>query len=236
MAFGDKIQSASGTTSATFGGTPKKGSLIVFFAASTANVTFTAPAGFTGGTAVAASGGAARGSQMSWKVSAGTETGAISPASGSPTNCIMVEYTGPFENPPNDVLGVGGVAEDNVLQVSNTTFQSGVVDIPASSIGQLRLVVCAYAVDATGRTWSNEKVVGLPAVEDIDATWVMFSMAYIVAGTSQFANADVSGTTIEGETAIAVFIPLIFPSVNAPFRLSHHRLSVVSSGSMPGRK
>jgi hypothetical protein len=199
MSFGAKVQSASGTTSATFGGAPVAGNLLVFMAASTASVTFTAPSGWNGGTAVSASGGSARGMQMSWKISAGTETGAISPASGSPTNCVMVEYQGPFDVSPLDV-------ENCQLTVSGTVHTSPTVTATATK--PPGLIVGGCAVDATGRTWSTEDVNSSTSgvVEDVDATWVLFSKAVTALAAANYTiDATVSGAAVIGEAGIMVF-------------------------------
>jgi hypothetical protein len=167
-------------------------------AASTASVTFTAPSGWNGGTAVSASGGSARGMQMSWKISAGTETGAISPASGSPTNCVMVEYQGPFDASPL-------AAENCQLTASGTTHTTPTVTPTASKAPGL--VVAGCAVDATGRTWSTEQVnsSATGVVEDVDATWVLFSLPTASIATSYNAVATVSGAAVIGEAGVMVF-------------------------------
>ena len=206
MAFGTKIQSTSGSTSATFAAAPKAGNLLVFLAASTANVTFTAPTNWTGGTEVHASGGSSRGMQCSWKISDGSESGAISPASGSPTACVMVEYEGPFQAVPIDV-------ENNQLTASGTTHTSPSVT-PTS--GKRRFMVGGCAVDATGRTWSTEQIGGVNAAEDVDVTWVLFSRVVSPTSGSYSAVATVSGAAVIGEAAIMIFIPAEVPLVTYP--------------------
>lgn len=200
MAFGAKVQSTSGAASATFGAAPTSGNLLVFMAASTANVTFTAPTGWTGGTAVHASGGSSRGMQMSFKISDGSETGAISPASGSPTACVMVEYAGPFDVSPL-------VVENNQLTGSGTTHTTPAVS-SSTDPKPPGLIVAGCAVDATGRTWSTELVnsSATGVVEDIDATWVLFSLAVAALGSGNYnAAAAVSGAAVIGEAGIMVF-------------------------------
>src|SRR5678809_1376386 len=197
MAWGDKVQGASGTTNATFAGTPVAGNLLVCLAFSTAAVTFTAPTGWTGGTAVAGSGGSARGFQLSWKVSDGTETAAIAPASGTPSGVCIVQILGPFDPTPLDV-------QNAQLTVSGTVHASPAVTPTA---GVKRLVVAGCAVDATGRTWATERVNAsvTGVVEDVDASAVLFHLVVASTTGSYTADATVSSTAVIGEAGIAIF-------------------------------
>jgi hypothetical protein len=199
MAFGDKIQSASGTTSATFGGTPVAGNLLVFLAASTANVVFTAPTGFTGGTARNQSGGSALGAQLSWKLSAGTETGAISPASGTATYCCLVELQGPFTSPPLDVQG---------SQINAAQQQQPSPSV-APATGVQRLAVGAAMQDGTAQTWTegSSGFTNLSGAlsEDIDAKGQIAHQLGSFSSTTVYTG--FSDSAIAGVGMIAIFTP-----------------------------
>lgn len=203
MAFGTAVQVNSGTTNATFGAAPKAGNLLVMLAFSTSNVTFVGPANWTDGTAVAVSGGSARGSRVSWKVSDGTETGALAPSSGTPSGVLIAEYEGPFPKTPLDIENAAGTAS-GTLHTSPTVA-------PAS--GHLRLLVGACAVDATGRTWSTERVntSTTGVAEDRDASGVLFHL--VIASTTGTYNCDatVSGAAVVGQAHIQIFTPLFTP-------------------------
>lgn len=200
MAFGDKVQSKGGTTSVTFTSTPTSGNLLVFLAASTANVTFTAPTGFTGGTAVAQSGGSALGMQMAYKISAGTESGAISPASGTATYCVIVEYRGPFAASPLEVQNA---------QI-NTAGQTQASPNVSPTTGVTRLCVGGAMQDNTTQTWT-EGTEGFPntgagaLIEDHDEKG---TLTHIVADPTGAVNfTGFSNSAIAGAAGIMVFIP-----------------------------
>lgn len=205
MAWGVKVQSAGGASSATFGAAPTAGNLILYWCASQSNVTFAAPTGWTGGTEVHESGGAARGALLSWKIADGTETGAISPSSGTAGRSHLIEYsadTDGFAATPLDV-------QNNNLTASSTVHTTPTVT-PTS--GVKRLIVCAAMVDATSQSWSLEDVNGSTTgvVEDFEAGGSADSVFWslVVASTSGTYNGSATVSITEtGAAAIAIFKP-----------------------------
>jgi len=100
MAFGF-VQTKTGTTSATFTSAPTNGHLLVAYvynlAAGTPTIT-----GWTALTNYTTGGGSAQSCTMFWKISAGSETGAITPSTTS-ANIVIIEYSGNATSSPVDV-------------------------------------------------------------------------------------------------------------------------------------
>jgi hypothetical protein len=204
VAFGDLVQAKRGTTSVTLTSAPTMGNLLVFSAYASSAVTFTAPTGFTAGTPVSTGGGSSRASQSFWKISAGTETGAISPATGTPTYCLIAEYAGAFAATPIDV-------ENNQLVTTASSFDSPSVT-PVSGVTRL-LVASQGDENAGGATWGlspqfNGSSVGV--LSDLSTgvgDGMLFHKVEASTSGSYVATDDTASNSGNGESAIMIFTP-----------------------------
>lgn len=202
MAFGDLVQLGRGTTSATLPSAPTSGNLLVFLAVDNGNQSFTAPTGWTGGTAVGVGGGNSRADQLSWKISNGTETGAISPATGTPNRSFIAEYTGPFAATPKDI-------ENNQLEIPDSGNNKHHSPVVTPTAGINALIVGFFGNDSTTNTWNTGQVnaSSTGVSQDTAGTDVVGALFHKVeastSGTYEFtANAQGSA---QGEAGIAIF-------------------------------